>query len=63
MFGHELLPDQDFGGPGGTDKCDPRQEPLDPDSAPGLNTVQDLTAFKNVKQNAWNDCRYTTFLT
>ena len=63
MFGHELLPDQDFGGPGGTDKCDPRMVPLDPDSPPGHNVVQDLTAFKNVKQNAWNDCRVTTFMT
>ena len=36
MFGHHLLPDQDFGGPGGTDKCDPRKVPLDPDSEPVL---------------------------
>ena len=63
MFGHELLPDQDFGGPGGTDKCDPRMVPLDPNSPPGHNVVQDLTAFKNIKQNAWNDCRVTTFMT
>ena len=37
--------------------------PLYPDSEPGLNIVQELTAFKNIKQNSWNDCRYTTFLT
>lgn len=57
MFGHELMEDQDFSGGGGTDRCDPRLRPLDPESPPGLNIVQDLTAFKNRKQNTWNDCR------
>ena len=57
MFGHELMEDQDFNPGGGTDKCDPRLRPLDPESPPGLNIVQDLTAFKNSKQNTWNDCR------
>ena len=63
MFGHELMDDQDFSPGGGTERCDPRLRPLDPESPPGLNIVQDLTAFKNIKQNTWNDCRATTFLT
>ena len=60
MFGHELLEDQDFAGPGGTEKCDPRKDPLDPHSQPATHFVKSLTAFKNMKQNAWNDCRNTT---
>ena len=59
MFGHELLPDQDFNG--GTEKCDPRQNPLDPDSDQATNLVKSLTAFKNRKQNSWSDCRATTY--
>ena len=61
FFGHHLLPDQDFNGPGGTEYCNPRVDPLDPDSPPGHNIVKDLTAFKNIEQNTWNDCRYTTY--
>lgn len=61
MFGFHLLPDQDFGGPGGTDKCDPRKNPLDPNSEPATNIVKSLTAYKNIKQNSWSDCRMTTY--
>ena len=52
MFGHELLPDQDFNGApgkGGTEKCDPRMDPLDPNSDPATNFVTKLTVFKNVE--------------
>lgn len=62
MFGHYLDADQDFQGPGGTDKCDPRKDPLDPGSEEAFNLIQDLTAYKNPKQNTWNDCRRTTFV-
>ena len=61
MFGHELMPDQDFSGPGGTEKCNPRQDPLDKESDPATHFVKRLTAFKNIKQNVWNDCRNTTW--
>merc|ERR1711970_929094 len=61
MFGHELLEDQDFSGPGGTEKCNPRQDPLDKESDPATHFVKRLTAFKNIKQNVWNDCRNTTW--
>ena len=30
MFDFELMADQDFGGAGGTSKCDPHVDPLDP---------------------------------
>ena len=64
MFGSELLPDQDFSGAanlGGTRKCRPKSDPLDPDSAPATNFVTRLTAFKNREQSVWNDCDNTTF--
>ena len=60
MFGHMLLPDQDFSGT--TIMCDPRTDPLDPDSPPAEHLVTRLTAYKNVHQNAWNDCRHTRFI-
>ena len=41
--------------------CDPRTDPLDPESDPATMSVKDLTTFKNIRQNAWSDCRRTTF--
>lgn len=38
LFGSELQPDQDFNGGtsnGGTEKCNPREHPKDPNSEPG----------------------------
>ena len=64
FFGDELQEDQDFSGhfrPGETNKCDPRQNPLDPESPVEVNLVKSLTAFKNKEQNTWTDCRHTTY--
>ena len=64
LFGSELQPDQDFNGGtsnGGTEKCNPRKHPKDPNSEAVSNVVKSLTAFKNIQQNSWSDCRRTTF--
>ena len=57
MFGQALAADQDF--LDHTANCDPRIDPLDPQSPPAVNYITRMTVFKNIKENIWNDCRAT----
>ena len=48
FFGDELLEDQDFTGhfrPGETNKCDPRENPLDPESHVTVNLGKTVSRF------------------